>query len=40
MCGLVLEWIKENGGVERMNELAKIKSSMIYDVIDKSNGFY
>ncbi|XP_072020531.1 phosphoserine aminotransferase-like [Amphiura filiformis] len=40
ICGLVLEWLKENGGVESMYELSKTKSSMIYDVIDQSKGFY
>lgn len=38
--GLVLEWIKNNGGSAAMETLNKQKSSMIYDVIDASNGFY
>lgn len=38
--GLVLEWIKNNGGVAAMDKLSLIKSQMIYDIIEKSNGFY
>lgn len=38
--GLVLEWIKNNGGAAAMDKLSLIKSQMIYDIIDKSNGFY
>ena len=37
---LVLEWIKRNGGAEGMAKRAALKSSMIYDVIDQSGGFY
>lgn len=37
---LVLEWIKNNGGTDAMNKLSKQKSSMIYDIINNSNGFY
>ncbi|KAJ8005516.1 hypothetical protein DPEC_G00118770 [Dallia pectoralis] len=39
MC-LVLNWIKNNGGVEAMETLSKKKSSLIYDIINSSNGFY
>ena len=38
--GLVLKWIKANGGAEGMLENAKLKSGYIYDVIDGSSGFY
>lgn len=38
--GLVLEWIKNNGGAAAMDKHSLIKSRMIYDIIDKSNGFY
>lgn len=38
--GRVFEWIKKNGGVEGMAELAYKKSKLIYDVIQESNGFY
>lgn len=37
--GLVLKWIKENGGAEGMERNAIMKSGYIYDVIDGS-GFY
>ncbi|KAK2845771.1 hypothetical protein Q7C36_010625 [Tachysurus vachellii] len=37
---LVLEWLKNNGGTDLMNQLNKQKSSMIYDIINNSNGFY
>lgn len=40
IMGLVLEWIKNNGGSAAMETLNKRKSSMIYDLIDTSNGFY
>lgn len=39
MC-LVLEWIKNNGGSTAMEHLNEQKSSMIYDIINSSNGFY
>ncbi|XP_015273918.1 PREDICTED: phosphoserine aminotransferase-like [Gekko japonicus] len=40
IMGLVLEWIKNNGGVKTMDKLGEIKSEMIDDIIDNSNGFY
>lgn len=40
ILGLVLQWVKEQGGAEKMDEYADIKSKAVYDVIDKSNGFY
>ncbi|XP_074788691.1 phosphoserine aminotransferase isoform X1 [Athene noctua] len=40
IMGLVLEWIKNNGGAAAMDKLSLIKSRLIYDIIDKSNGFY
>ncbi|XP_071777012.1 phosphoserine aminotransferase [Centroberyx gerrardi] len=40
IMGLVLEWIKNNGGTAAMETLNKQKSSMIYDIVDGSNGFY
>ncbi|XP_061529434.1 phosphoserine aminotransferase [Phyllopteryx taeniolatus] len=39
MC-LVLEWIKNNGGVAAMDALNKRKSDLIYDIINSSDGFY
>lgn len=40
IMGLVLEWIKNNGGSAAMETLNKKKSSMVYDVIDSSDHFY
>ena len=38
--GLVLEWIKNNGGAVAIEKLSSIKSQMIYEIIDNSQGFY
>lgn len=40
VMGLVFQWIKRNGGVDGMAKQANAKSELIYDIIDKSNGFY
>ncbi|XP_031426921.1 phosphoserine aminotransferase [Clupea harengus] len=40
IMSLVLEWIKNNGGTEAMERLNIQKSSLIYDIISASNGFY
>uniref|UniRef100_A0A8I5U0D8 Phosphoserine aminotransferase n=1 Tax=Pongo abelii TaxID=9601 RepID=A0A8I5U0D8_PONAB len=40
LTGLVLEWIKNNGGAAAMEKLSSIKSQMIYEIIDDSQGFY
>ena len=37
---LVLEYVKGQGGLEHAEELAKRRSSLIYDAIDGSGGFY
>ncbi|MDI6786411.1 MAG: 3-phosphoserine/phosphohydroxythreonine transaminase [bacterium] len=37
---LVLEWMKRNGGAEKMEEINKRKAELIYSAIDKSDGFY
>jgi phosphoserine aminotransferase len=37
---LVLEWIKEQGGVTAMEQLATERSTLLYDVIDASDFFY
>ncbi len=39
MCGLVLEWVDNNGGVEAMYERSIKKSQMLYDYLDQSD-FY
>lgn len=40
LLGLVLQWIKRNGGVEGMQERSAKKSQALYDLIEASNGFY
>lgn len=40
IMGMVFEWIKSMGGAKAMNERSALKASMVYNVIDKSNGFY
>ena len=37
--GLALEWIKNGGGAAATEKLSSIKSQMIYDIIDDSQGF-
>lgn len=38
--GLVFDWIKENGGVDQMEEWSIAKSNLIFDMIDNSNNFF
>ncbi len=38
--GKMLAWIEANGGVAAMERLAAERSSMVYDAIDDSGGFY
>jgi phosphoserine aminotransferase len=40
ICKLVLDWVKESGGVEGVEERNKQKADSIYKVIDESGGFY
>ncbi|MBP1765675.1 MAG: 3-phosphoserine/phosphohydroxythreonine aminotransferase [Firmicutes bacterium] len=40
MMGLVLEWVKEQGGVPAIYKRNQEKAALIYDTIDASNGFY
>ncbi len=40
MMGLVLKWVKEQGGVAAMYKKNQEKAALIYDTIDQSNGFY
>jgi phosphoserine aminotransferase len=40
MCKLVLEWVKENGGVAGMEQRNSEKAGLLYKVIDESGGFY
>ena len=40
VMGRVFSWIQRQGGVKKMAENADKKSGILYDVIEKSNGFY
>lgn len=40
IMGLVFQWKKKHGGVASMEANSKKKSSMIYNIIDNSSGFY
>lgn len=37
---LVMEWVKEKGGLKAIGENNKKKAALVYDVIDNSAGFY
>ncbi|MDI6703973.1 MAG: 3-phosphoserine/phosphohydroxythreonine transaminase [bacterium] len=37
---LVLEWLKRNGGVEKIEEINRRKATLLYEAIDASSGFY
>ncbi len=37
---LVLEWVKKHGGAEGMAKRATLKSSLVYDTIEGSGGFF
>lgn len=38
--GRVFEWLKRNGGIKGMDKHSEEKSSLIYQIIDGSSGFY
>lgn len=40
MMGLVLAWIKEQGGAQAIAKRNEEKAALVYDTIDASNGFY
>lgn len=40
MVNLVLNWIKDNGGLSAIEKRNQEKAQLIYDVIDQSGGFY
>lgn len=40
LCELVLERLKELGGIASIEKQNRKKAKMVYDIIDKSNGFY
>jgi phosphoserine aminotransferase len=39
MAGLIYKWVRDKGGVEAMDKLAKARSEKIYNIVDNS-GFY
>lgn len=40
VANLVCKWLISEGGVDVMNERAKVRSKLVYDAIDRSEGFY
>jgi len=40
MTGLVLKWLKAQGGLEGISKQNQKKADLIYNTIDSSNGFY
>lgn len=40
MMGLVLQWVKEQGGAAAIAKKNQEKAALIYDTIDQSKGFY
>ena len=40
LMGLVLDWVKQQGGLAAVTARNEAKAALIYDAIDASNGFY
>ena len=40
VMGKVLGWMEKNGGLEEFERRAEIRSSLLYEVIDNSDGWY
>lgn len=40
LLSLVLEWAEEEGGLQQIQRMNEEKAKILYDVIDKSEGFY
>lgn len=40
VANLVLEWLKDIGGLEEIGRRNEQKAKLIYDAIENSNGFY
>lgn len=40
IVNLVLKWVKKNGGVSVIERRNREKAKLVYEVIDRSNGFY
>ncbi|TXR52045.1 3-phosphoserine/phosphohydroxythreonine transaminase [Reinekea thalattae] len=40
VVGMVMNWLKQQGGIEQCEQRSIAKAKAIYDTIDQSNGFY
>lgn len=40
IMGLVFKWLKRIGGIQEINRINQMKSDLVYELIDASNGFY
>ncbi|CAH1101362.1 unnamed protein product [Psylliodes chrysocephalus] len=40
ILGKILQWVKKEGGLDRMESLSRHKSQLIYEYIDQTEGFY
>ncbi|GIP38726.1 phosphoserine aminotransferase [Paenibacillus sp. J31TS4] len=40
MMNLVLQWVRDHGGLAEMEKLNRVKTDLIYQTIDTSGGFY
>jgi len=40
ICGLVFDWLKERGGMEGVGSVNEKKSTLLYQVMTESNGFF
>jgi len=40
VVGIVMEWLRDNGGISAAEEVSVAKSGLVYDLIDSSGGFY
>ncbi|QRN41112.1 MAG: phosphoserine transaminase [Neisseriaceae bacterium] len=40
VCGLVMKWLLQRGGLSKMEEINTEKAKLLYSTIDESNGFY
>ncbi|MBU9720721.1 MULTISPECIES: 3-phosphoserine/phosphohydroxythreonine transaminase [Bacillaceae] len=40
MLGLMMDWLEEHGGINGIQNINEKKASLLYQMIDESNGFY
>mmetsp|Transcript_31560 Transcript_31560/g.66015 ORF Transcript_31560/g.66015 Transcript_31560/m.66015 type:complete len:467 (-) Transcript_31560:499-1899(-) len=40
VVGIMMEWLQGQGGIGKIERLCILKSNIVYNVIDESNGFY